>query len=164
MFHLSYKPPLMPLALRLHTPTRGMRTTYSRSSRFLISSPLLYCFSYYCALQFCCNVLGVVAGLEPATNGVNDISSLYALPLSYTTHRIYIPSYKQLAATPAYGNNRRAHPHYWTCNQDSVFQFVLLISAFLRLIRLSFSPISPSALRYYLSVCCGTAATKCLNS
>ena len=62
-----------------------------------------------------------VAGLEPATNGVNDISSLYALPLSYTTHRIYIPSYKQLAATPAYGNNRRAHPHYWTCNQDSVF-------------------------------------------
>ena len=80
MFHLSYKPPLMPLALRLHTPTRGMRTTYSRSSRFLISSPLLYCFSYYCALQFCCKVLGVVAGLEPATNGVNDISSLYALP------------------------------------------------------------------------------------
>lgn len=80
----------MPLALRLHTPTRGMRTTYSRSSRFLISSPLLYCFSYYCALQFCCKVLGVVAGLEPATNGVNDISSLYALPLSYTTHHIYL--------------------------------------------------------------------------
>ena len=37
-------------------------------------------FSYYCALQFRCKVLGVVAGLEPATNGVNDISSLYALP------------------------------------------------------------------------------------
>ena len=28
--------------------------------------------------------LVAVAGLEPATNGVNDISSLYALPLSYT--------------------------------------------------------------------------------
>ena len=27
-----------------------------------------------------------VAGLEPATNGVNDISSLYALPLSYTAY------------------------------------------------------------------------------
>ena len=30
-----------------------------------------------------------MAGLEPATNDVNDISSLYALPLSYTTHHIY---------------------------------------------------------------------------
>ena len=48
------------------------------------------CFSYYCALQFGCKVLGVVAGLEPAHNGVNDISSLYALPLSYTTHHIYL--------------------------------------------------------------------------
>ena len=47
-------------------------------------------FSYYCALQFGCKVFGVVAGLEPAHNGVNDISSLYALPLSYTTHHIYL--------------------------------------------------------------------------
>ena len=45
-----------------------------------------------------------------------------ALPMSYTTHHIYLyPSYKQLAATPAYDIRRRAHPHYWTCNQDSVF-------------------------------------------
>ena len=140
----------MPLALRLHTPTKGMRTTCFRSSRFLISSPLLYCFSYYCALQFCCKVLGVVAGLEPATNGVNDISSLYALPLSYTTHRIYIPSYKQLAATPAYGNNRRAHPHYWTCNQDSVFQFVLYVAVARQPYSAFNSHNLPSDLRYYL--------------
>ena len=45
-----------------------------------------------------------------------------ALAILASRHTIYIyPSYKQLAATPAYGNNRRAHPHYWTCNQDSLF-------------------------------------------
>lgn len=68
MFHLSYKPPLMPLALRLHTPTKGIRTTYSRSSIFPISSPLLYCFSYYCALQFRCKVFDVIGGIEPLTS------------------------------------------------------------------------------------------------
>lgn len=35
---------------------------------------------------------GTVGGLEPPTNGVKDISSLCALPLSYTVRRLYIVS------------------------------------------------------------------------
>ena len=76
----------------------GKRLTCDGTERHVIPAPpfqksLLHnaCrFSYYCALQFGCKVFGVVAGLEPAHNGVNDISSLYALPLSYTTHHIYL--------------------------------------------------------------------------
>lgn len=72
-----------------------------------------------------------------------------ALPLSYTTHRIYIPSYKQLAATPAYAIRRRAHPHYWTCNQDSVL-FVQYVAIMSQPFGLQF-PQLPSDLHYYLS-------------
>ena len=70
--------------------------------------------------------------------------------LSYTTHRIYIPSYKQLAATPAYAIRRRAHPHYWTCNQDSVFQFVLYVAVARQPYSAFNSHNLPSDLRYYL--------------
>ena len=123
-----------------------MRTTCPRSSKFLISSPLLYCFSYYCALQFRCKVLGAVGGLEPPQTRTKSGDS----PSVSTTHRIYIPSYKQLAATPAYGNNRRAHPHYWTCNQDSVFQFVLYVAVERQPYSAFNSHNLPSDLRYYL--------------
>ena len=44
----------------------------------------------------------------------------------------------------------KAQPHYWTRYLDHHRKFCL-ISAFLRLIRLSFSPTLPSALHYYLS-------------
>ena len=70
--------------------------------------------------------------------------------LSYTTHHIYIPSYKQLAATPAYAIRRRAHPHYWTCNQDSVFQFVLYVAVARQPYSAFNSHNLPSDLRYYL--------------
>ena len=33
-----------------------------------------------------------MTGIEPATNGVNDISSLYALPLSYMAYRYIVIS------------------------------------------------------------------------
>ena len=74
-----------------------------------------------------------------------------ALAILASRHTIYIyPSYKQLAATPAYAIRRRAHPHYWTCNQDFVFQFVLYVAVARQPYSAFNSHNLPSDLRYYL--------------
>lgn len=117
----------VPPIRHISTSNAGATTMYThlgRPSKLLsslvrisINSLIIVIFLFYCALLFRCKVLGAVGGLEPPQTRTKSGDS----PSVSTTHRIYIPSYKQLAATPAYGNNRRAHPHYWTCNQDSLF-------------------------------------------
>ena len=72
-----------------------------------------------------------MAGLEPAPldSSTSFSTARCSTMLNYTAYHIIYPSYKQLAATPAYDIRRRAHPHYWTCNQDSVFQFISSVAA-----------------------------------
>ena len=75
---------------KMYTHLGSSSKLLSSFVRISISSFIIVIFWFYSALLFRCKVFGVVAGLEPAHNGVNDISSLYALPLSYTTHHIYL--------------------------------------------------------------------------
>jgi hypothetical protein len=158
-------PPIMHISTshagiaKMYTHLGSPSNDLSSLVKMSISSFIIVIFWFYCALLFRCKVLGAVGGLEPPQTRTKSGDS----PSVSTTHRIYIPSYKQLAATPAYAIRRRAHPHYWTCNQDSVFQFVLYVAIMSQPFGLQFSQL-PSDLHYYLSVCCGTAATKCPNS